>query len=107
MCIQATKDRMEKSGTHISSQKPWGYNNKIQFSSLLKEAWEKAMIPTNICSGFRNAGIYPLNRDKIKPTIENKEGDTGNIASNITIVHNYCSFIYKYLSFYPLTVLAT
>jgi len=51
---------MEKSGTHISSQKPWGYNNKIQFSSLLKEAWEKAMIPTNICSGFINAGIYPL-----------------------------------------------
>ena len=31
---------------------------KYNFSSLLQEAWSKAMTPKNICSGFRNCGIY-------------------------------------------------
>ena len=44
---------------------------KYNFSRLLKEAWEKAMVPTNIIAGFRNAGIYPFNTDKVQPTIEN------------------------------------
>ena len=31
------------------------------------------MLSNNICAGFRNAGIYPLIRDKVRPTIENDE----------------------------------
>ena len=30
-------------------------------------------------AGFRNAGIYPLNKDKVRPTIENDELLTGII----------------------------
>ena len=29
------------------------------------------MLSSNICAGFRNADIYPRNRDKVWPTIEN------------------------------------
>ena len=51
---------------------------KYNFPRLLKEAWENAMLSSNICAGFRNAGIYPLNKDKVRLTIENDELLTGN-----------------------------
>ena len=51
---------------------------KCNFPVLLKEAWENALLSRNICAGFRNAGIYPLDRDKIQSTIENKDILTGN-----------------------------
>lgn len=51
---------------------------KYNFPFLLNEAWNKAMNADNICSGFRDAGIYPLNQENIKATIENEDSETGN-----------------------------
>ena len=61
----------------LQSKNPGAQITKYNFPRLLKEAWENAMLSKNICSGFRNAGIYPINRDKVRPTIENDELLTG------------------------------
>ena len=29
------------------------------------------MTPQNICSGFRNSGVYPFDQTKVQPTIMN------------------------------------
>ena len=39
--------------------------SKWTFSNLFRKAWDRAMICSNIMSGFRACGIYPLNRDAI------------------------------------------
>lgn len=36
-----------------------------QFSSIFSSAWEKAMIPQTIISGFKATGVFPLNRRAI------------------------------------------
>ena len=33
---------------------------RFQFSDLFSRAWAEAMIPRNICAGFKAAGVYPL-----------------------------------------------
>ena len=57
----------------LQSKNPGVQITKYNFPRLLKEAWENAMLSSNICAGFRNAGIYPLNKEKVRPTIENDE----------------------------------
>ena len=42
---------------------------QYNFPPILKEAWEKTMTTANICSGFRSAGIYPFNREKVQPIV--------------------------------------
>ena len=37
--------------------------NNFNFSSLFSEAWRRVVTPMNIMSGFRRAGVYPLNAD--------------------------------------------
>ena len=54
----------------FQSKNPGVQITKYNFPRLLKEAWENAMLSSNICAGFRNAGIYPLNK---QPAIENEE----------------------------------
>ena len=49
------------------SQNPGKVFTKYNFPPILKEAWENTMTAANICSGFRNAGIYPFNREKVQP----------------------------------------
>ena len=74
--------------THMfQSKNPGVQITKYNFPRLLKEAWENAMLSSNICAGFRNAGIYPLNRDKVRPTIENDEVLTG-IYKSVNIIHS-------------------
>ena len=54
--------------THMfQSKNPRVQITKYNFPRLLEEAWKNA----NICAGFRNADIHPLNKDKVQPTIEN------------------------------------
>ena len=33
---------------------------QCQFSDIFSHAWAEAMIPRNICAGFKAAGVYPL-----------------------------------------------
>ena len=34
--------------------------SRFQFSDLFSRAWAEAMIPRNICAGFKAVGVYPL-----------------------------------------------
>ena len=33
---------------------------RFQFSDFFSRAWAKAMVPKNICAGFKGTGVYPL-----------------------------------------------
>ena len=65
----------------------WKYN----FPPLFRKAWEKAMTPGNICAGFEDAGIYPYNPDKLRPTfkIEPEEDNERGISYIKSINVNY------------------
>ena len=39
--------------------------SKFQFFSLFSQTWSKGMTISNIVSGFRTTGIYPLNRNVV------------------------------------------
>ena len=40
------------------------------FTQLFHTAWDKAMTPDTIPSGFRATGVYPVNRHAVKITSE-------------------------------------
>lgn len=41
--------------------------SKLNFCSVFRQAWLNAVTPSNICGGFRKAGVFPLDPDAIKP----------------------------------------
>ena len=47
--------------------------NRYSFSKIFSQAWIKAMTIRNIMSGFKVTGVYPLNRNALKPPEEPKE----------------------------------
>ena len=55
---------------------------KYQFSALLRVAWEKTMMPSIICSGFRRCGVYPFNPHAIDCSISRD-----NPEASLTISH--------------------
>jgi len=44
--------------------------SKYNFCSVFREAWLKAITPSNVVAGFRKAGIFPMNRQKVLSSIE-------------------------------------
>ena len=40
---------------------------KFNFNSLFSQAWLQSLVPANLISGFKTCGIYPLNRNAVKP----------------------------------------
>ena len=73
MCVfKPLKTEWNKATHTFQSRNPGVQIPKYNFPRLLEEAWENAN------AGFRNAGIYPLNRDKVRPTLENDDLLTGN-----------------------------
>ena len=40
---------------------------RLQFSQLFSCAWYRGMTMENIVSGFRHTGVYPFNRDALRP----------------------------------------
>ena len=63
----------------LMQQHPGQIVTKYQFSTLFHEAWMKAMVPTNIVSGFRKCGVYPFNPDAI--VSDTPDGDHENATS--------------------------
>lgn len=49
------------------SANPGRVITRFQFSKLFSEAWHKGMTMLNVVAGFKVTGIYPLNRDALKP----------------------------------------
>lgn len=49
------------------SSNPSRVVTRFQFSKLFSEAWHKGMTMLNVVAGFRVTGVYPLNRDALKP----------------------------------------
>ena len=39
--------------------------SKFNFCSVFREAWLKAITPSNVVAGFQKAGIFPMDRQKI------------------------------------------
>ena len=39
---------------------------KITFNSVFRQAWYESVMPANITSGFRKAGVFPFDRNAVK-----------------------------------------
>jgi len=44
--------------------------SKFNFGLIFKDAWLKAITPSNVVAGFRKAGIFPIYREQILSLIE-------------------------------------
>ena len=40
--------------------------SKLNFNTVFRQAWYKAVLPANIANEFKKAGVYPFNRDAVK-----------------------------------------
>lgn len=59
------KNAYRKACEDLSSSFPGSVVSKANFCGLLKKAWQEAVTPSNIHSGFRACGIYPFNPKSI------------------------------------------
>ena len=61
---------------------------KFHFSELFTQAWSNSMIISNIASGFRITGIYPLNPSvilkKFSDSQKQSERDSGKVTKEVT-----------------------
>ena len=63
------------------SQNPGKSVTRFTFSELFAKAWMESMTLTNIVSGFRQTGIYPVNRSKLI-----SQDDSSNSRSGLPYV---------------------
>ena len=54
--------------------------NKLNFNSVFRQAWLAAVTPSNICGGFRKAGVFPFNPNAIQ------------VVDNTTATGKCCSY---------------
>ena len=63
--------------------------SKYNFCGIFREAWLKAISPSNIIiSGFKKAGVHPVNRNKVLLSSNNSANKQDN--------GNYILFVYLY-----------
>ena len=55
---------------------------KLNFNRVFRVAWLQAVSPSNLCGGFRKAGVFPFNRDAVTVTCGNDESGVDNEAYN-------------------------
>ena len=54
------KQRWNEQCQQYMANNPGKVVTRFQFSELFSHAWAEAMVPHNICAGFKAAGVYPL-----------------------------------------------
>ena len=59
------KNAYRKACEDLMTQFPGTLVSRASFCGLLKKAWEEALSPNNIISGFRACGIYPFNPESV------------------------------------------
>ena len=62
--------------------------NNFNFSSLFSEAWCRAVTPVNIMSGFRRAGVYPLNPEAVAITEQPDHSHSEDSPSTQPMTHD-------------------
>ena len=55
---------------------------KLNFNRVFRVAWLQAVSPSNLCGGFRKAGVFPFNRDAVTVTCGNDESGVDKDAYN-------------------------
>ena len=69
-----------RSVCHSFHQKhPTAVISKLNFCALFKQAWVNAVTPEVITSGFRKAGVYPLDRARISIS-KSTNGDDNSVS---------------------------
>ena len=54
---------------------------KNDFFYVFWPAWQKAMTVSNVQAGFRETGIFPVNKNKIHPALLGPSHPTDNLAN--------------------------
>ncbi len=63
--------------------------NKFNFCSIFKKAWLLAVIPANLCSGFKKTGVFPFNPNAIQPT-----------SKSLFSIKNRCNYYYYHYYYF-------
>ena len=61
-CFSALKTYWDAACDKFMSSHPGRIVTVYQFSMLFAEAWTQAMTPSTIIGGFKNTGVFPINR---------------------------------------------
>ena len=73
-CVFGPLKRMWTDACHEFTQNnPGRVITKFQFSSLFSKAWNNALTPANITSGFRKCGVFPFNQSAISMAEDNSK----------------------------------
>lgn len=71
-CFGPLKMYWREACQNYQAQNPHRVITRFQFSKIFSEAWQKGMTMKNIRAGFRVTGVFPLNRDALKPKEQKK-----------------------------------
>jgi hypothetical protein len=79
-CFKALKSIWDQ--RLVSYQRENNFRNigKSESVDLLCEVWHKGLTEANVCSGFRETGIFPVDRTKYSRQLLKRNEDTGNDA---------------------------
>ena len=68
--------------------------SKFNFCSIFSDAWLKAITPSNVIAGFRKAGIFPMDREKILSLIEMQSMYyiLSCVCMHLLFIIMYCAF---------------
>jgi hypothetical protein len=61
------KDKYREVAQDLMSSFSGVVTNRANFTGLFATAWERAITPATIISGFRSCGIFPFNPDAVSP----------------------------------------
>ena len=70
---QACHSFYQKNATQIIS--------KYNFNQVFKDAWLNAVVPANVCAGFRKAGVFPFNPNAV-PVCNKQSGEDDKDAND-------------------------
>lgn len=70
---QACHSFYQKNATQVIS--------KYNFNQVFKDAWLNAVVPANVCAGFRKAGVFPFNPNAV-PVCNKQSGEDDKDAND-------------------------
>ena len=83
-CFGALKRAWAEECHRYLSENPGRVVTRYQFSELFHCAWRRSMTMTNVISGFRSTGVYPLNRHALMPAVSKPQNFNPTLLSEKT-----------------------
>ena len=71
-CVGPLKMFWHEECLKYTADHPYHVVTRCNFNQIFSKAWGKAMTMPNILTGFRVTGVYPLDRNVLRPKVQKK-----------------------------------